>query len=116
MDQNVFRLAKKEGRCVDKIIYDSRITKQWREIIVRSAAKSAGFKIIEMGDEDILAKQATGSPLLYWLPFFDYTDQWAQLHKREADGTNCDPTHFCYSPYQWDPVNENIARILDIAC
>jgi hypothetical protein len=56
---------------------------------------------------------------MYWLGFYDWSFSNPGMHSTEfiesQNDTMCEATHYCYSPHFWNPVWEELARVLQLA-
>jgi hypothetical protein len=104
------------GQCVAKKVYNDLVPYKWRESEIISIAEENGFRVISLEDSEfdkqIIPEE--DEPVMYVLPFLDYSSERSDLHPTSTDG-KCEPTHFCYYPQFWEPVWEELARILDLA-
>jgi hypothetical protein len=114
---------------------------QWRDKLVLGLADRLGYHVHQLGTYDTrdAAKlkhtqalkcraqhkavghanasaeegQAPLRPLLYWLPFFRITAERHDLHPFNPSQNRTDCTHFCYTPYLWEPLSEGIAAAIE---
>ncbi len=117
--------------------------RKWREIIIEEVAKEIGLTLIpfekvlqgEIKDNGNKGGNKKVSPRMFILPFYDYTERYANMHPYKPNRENtieteywrdpvtnithtyrtCDPTHFCYSPLFWEPVIDALVEIVDYA-
>lgn len=52
-------------------------------------------------------------PVLYWLPFYRLTSERLDLHPYNEWKGKYDCTHYCYTPFLWDPLVEGLAKAVE---
>jgi hypothetical protein len=104
------------SECIQEKIFNNVVPHKWREEAIVQIAEDHGFRVVSLSDSEI-DKQIIpqeDEPVLYILPFYDYSAARPDLHPTSPDN-HCEPTHFCYYPQFWSPVWEELVRILDLA-
>ncbi len=54
-------------------------------------------------------------PILYWMPFYRITSERKDLHPYNEWKKKYDCTHYCYTPFLWDPLVDGLAATMDAA-
>jgi hypothetical protein len=78
--------------------------------------ENATSNCVTVGGEGEQRDEGNGderSPVLYWMPFYRITSQRMDLHPMHPAKAAQDCTHYCYTPYLWDPLIENLARAVE---
>lgn len=115
MNETTFELKRNSKQCQSHIVFDEKLQPKWRTQIVKDKANQLGYSVIELGDPEAYVKMQSNQPRLFILPFYDLSLSRPDLHPENMKEKQCDAVHFCYYPYFWKPLEENLARILDVA-
>jgi hypothetical protein len=97
------------------LVYNEQVPKMFRETWFADLVQSLGIRVVRLND-DLELKSILPSPsqvVLYILPYYEYTSPRAALHPGFF-GNSCDISHYCYYPYFYFPVWEELARILEL--
>ena len=52
-------------------------------------------------------------PVLYWMPFYRITSERLDLHPYNEWKNKYDCTHYCYTPFLWDPLVDGLGRAVE---
>jgi len=52
-------------------------------------------------------------PVLYWMPFYRITSERLDLHPYNEWKGKYDCTHYCYTPFLWDPLVDGLGRAVE---
>jgi len=52
-------------------------------------------------------------PIMYWMPFFKLSSETLHLRPWNQRAKAFDCTHFCYTPYLWEPLIDSMALALE---
>jgi hypothetical protein len=102
--------------------------KKWRDKIVIREALAHGYTIQRM--DEYFLKETTASaaaatckyfisdneseknPILFVIPFYDWTEELWDAHGVGEGEGSCEPTHLCSSPLFWEHIYDRIYGIL----
>jgi hypothetical protein len=108
--------------------------KKWRENIIRKEALALGYRIESVDhyfpstDSEKTTTSTAGAatcqyfnsndnseektPILFIIPFYDWTEDLWDGHDFSDNEKGCEPTHFCSSPLVWEHIYNCIYGIL----
>lgn len=101
--------------------------KKWRDKIVIREALAHGYTIQRMdeyflkGDKEETAAtcryftsddEAEKNPILFIIPFYDWTEELWDGHDARNEEGSCEPTHLCSNPLFWEHIYDRIYGIL----
>ncbi|CAM9673603.1 unnamed protein product [Phaeothamnion confervicola] len=107
--------------CSRNKYFPPEVPYMWRDVIVLAAAREAGLRVVftnestpaiaadwlRSGDDG--RGSSSGTPVLYWVPFFEMTRQLHGAHDVKArNGSGGECTHFCGTPFVWEHLYDGI--------
>lgn len=106
-----------QSACVPLYDHLGNVSK-WREPIVRQAAQAANYTVVKTTGSSSNrvppSPQTSPNPELYVVPFYDFTaSHWTFHPHREGPRAHLDCSHYCSSPFLFQPVWSGVRWAMD---